>query len=137
MIQAILYPVFIQIALTFVLMYWLGFVRVRSARAGEVKLKDILHNTSAWPEHVTKIGNAFANQFQVPILFYVLVGLALITQQVNATMVLLAWVFVALRVLHAYIHVFKDNILQRLQIFAMGATVLLIMWIHFAVQLHK
>ena len=51
----------------------------RAARRGEVKLRDIALGGDAWPARVRKISNAFQNQFELPVLFYLLVVLALVT----------------------------------------------------------
>lgn len=56
-IQAVLLPVFVQVALTFALLYWSGYVRVGHTRRGEVKLRDIALRQANWPEHATKFGN--------------------------------------------------------------------------------
>ena len=41
------------------------------------------------------VGNAWLNQFEVPVLFYVLTILALITKQADLLFVMMAWIFVA------------------------------------------
>ena len=40
-ISAILAPLFVQVALTFVLLFWMGRSRVALLRSGEVKVRDI------------------------------------------------------------------------------------------------
>ena len=79
-IQAVLLPLFVQVALTFALHYWMGFARVSSLRRGEVKTGDIALREPNWPVRVTQIANAFHNQLELPVLFYVLVALALIAR---------------------------------------------------------
>jgi hypothetical protein len=49
--------------------------------------------------------------------------------------VLLAWVFVVLRVLHAAVHLGSNNIKQRAGLFAAAAIVLTIMWVIFIVRI--
>jgi hypothetical protein len=84
---------------------------------------------------VQQVANAYHNQLELPVLFYVLTALALITRQADLLFVVLAWVFVATRLLHAGIHVTGNDVPKRFQAFAAGAVVLLVMWAIFAVRL--
>lgn len=129
---AILYPLFVQIALTFALLFWMGGTRVRALRSGAVGLNDIALGEPAWPGRVAKIGNSFHSQFELPILFYVVIALALLTGQVNALLVGLAWAFVAARIVHAAIHTSTNEVPRRFTAFSTGALILLAMWLVFA-----
>ena len=80
-IQMVLLPVFVQVALTFALLFWMASARTGSVRRGETKIRDIALGQPAWPEHPTQIGNCYHSQFQIPLLFYVLVILAWITSR--------------------------------------------------------
>ncbi len=134
-IQAVLLPVFVQVALTFALLYWSGYVRVGHTRRGEVKLRDIALRQANWPEHATKLGNAFLNQLEIPILFYALVAFALLTRKADLAFVVLSWVFVLLRLLHAYIHVTSNRVSRRFFAYAAGTLTLLVMWVIFALRI--
>ena len=57
----------------------------------------------------TQIANALPDQFELPVLFYVLTILAMITRHADLLFVVLAWMFVAMRLVHAYIHVTSNN----------------------------
>jgi len=134
-VQAILAPLFVLVALTFVLLVWMGGVRYAAVRGGEVRVRDIALDQSGWPPRVQQISNCFANQFQLPMLFYVLTILALFLHKADLLFVLMAWVFVVLRVLHAAIHVTSNHVGHRFQAFAAGMVVLLLMWVVFAVRI--
>jgi hypothetical protein len=133
-IQAVLLPVFVLVALAFGLLLSLGRTRVGALRRREVRLSDVALGENAWPKRVTQIGRAYQNQLEVPLFFYVLVALALITHKAGFGFVLLSWVFVALRLAHAYVHVTSNVVRYRFNLFAAGVTVLVIMWISFAIQ---
>jgi hypothetical protein len=134
-IQAVLLPVFVQVALTFVLMFWMGGVRVAAISRGEVKIRDMALGQPAWPERETQIANSYHNQFQLPVLFLVLVAFALITRKADLLFVLLSWLFVLLRLVHAYVHVTSNHVPTRFRWYLIGAVVLLLMWIIFAVRI--
>jgi hypothetical protein len=131
---AILYPVFVLIALTFFLQLWTARERTGALSRGEIKTGDIALGQRAWPERATQIANAFHNQLELPILFYILAAFALITSQVDAVLVALAWAFAVLRLWHAAIHTTHNVVRQRFYVFAAGATVLIAMWIYFAAR---
>lgn len=133
-LQAVLLPLFVQVALTFCLMFWMGYARMRALRRREVTLSDIALGQPAWPRHPTQIANAFRNQFELPVLFYVLVVLAIIARKADLLFVVMSWIFVILRVIHAGIHTTSNDVRQRFHVYAVGAIVLLVMWIIFAVR---
>lgn len=127
-LQAVLAPLFVQVALTFALLSWLAFHRVSLIRSGAVKRKDIALREPNWPPRVLQIQNAAANQSEVPVLFYVLTILAIITRRADLFFVVLGWVFVLLRVVHAYIHVTDNNVARRGLVFIAASAVLMAMW---------
>jgi hypothetical protein len=127
--DAILAPVFVQVALTFALMFWMGGLRYGSVARRETRMADVALGQPNWPPRITQIANAYDNQFQLPVLFYVVVIIALVLRKADLLFVILSWVFVVLRILHAAIHTTSNNMLHRSQIFAAGALVLLALWI--------
>lgn len=134
-IAAILAPVFVQVALTFVLLFWMGRARVAAVRAGEVRIGDIVLGQGAWPDRVTQVANAFHNQFELPVLFYALVAFALFTRKADLLFVVLSWIFVASRLGHAFVYATSNDIRSRFGIFLVGAVVLMVMWVVFAVRI--
>jgi hypothetical protein len=134
-VQAILAPLFVLVALTFVLLAWMGSVRVAAVRRGEVRVKDIALGQSNWPPRVQQISNCFHNQFQLPMLFYVLTVLALFLRKADLLFVVMAWIFVLLRIVHAAIYITSNHVGHRFQAFAAGMIVLLLIWVVFAVRI--
>lgn len=130
-----LLPVFVPVALTFALLIRTAIGRVSSFRSGEVKPEDIALGEQGWPKKVTQYGNAFKNQFELPVLFYALIAFVLITRVGDFLLLVLAWIFVILRLLHAYVHTTGNNVFLRGRIYGGGLVVLLAMWIIFAVKI--
>ena len=131
---AIIYPVFAQVALTFALLLWLAALRTSALNAGTVRPSEIALREQAWPARTAQVGNCFANQFEAPILFYVLALLVIFTRLSDVLIVALAWVFVLLRFAHAYVHTTSNTVRVRGAIFGAGVVVLLVMWIWFAIR---
>ena len=135
-VQAIVAPLFVLVALTFALMIWMGVLRVAAVRRGDLHVRDIALGERNWPPRVQQISNCFDNQFQLPMLFYVLTVLALFLRKADLLFVVMAWIFVLLRIVHAAIHVTSNHVGRRFQAFAAGMVVLLLMWIIFAVRVY-
>jgi hypothetical protein len=131
----VLLPVFVQVALTFGLLFWMAYTRRTSLSRGELKVRDIALRQPAWPARATQASNSFDSQFQIPLLFYVLVILAWITKQADLLFVVMAWIFVLSRLAHAYVHTTSNHVPTRFNIFSLGVIVLLIMWIIFVVRI--
>jgi len=134
-IQMVLLPVFVQVALTFGLLFWMASARRATLTSGQLKVRDIALGQTTWPDRPQQISNSYDSQFQIPLLFYVLVILAWITKHADLLFVVMAWIFVLLRVAHAYVHTTSNHVPTRFRAFAAGMFVLLIMWIIFAVRI--
>src|SRR5882672_6862421 len=133
--QMILLPVFVQVALTFALLFWMASVRRESLTRGETKIRDIALRQQAWPAKPTQISNCYDSQFQIPLLFYVVVIVALFTKSADLIFVVLSWIFVLARLAHAYVHTTSNHVPTRFNVFAVGVLVLLIVWIWIAVKI--
>jgi hypothetical protein len=132
--QMILAPLFVQVLLTLVVAYVLAGHRMRAGLRGDMPDQVALREPN-WPPHVRQVENNYLNQFELPVLFYVLTILAIITRHADLFFVLMAWVFVVLRIFHAYVHI-TSNVLQiRGPLYFAGLIVLTIMWVLFIVRI--
>jgi hypothetical protein len=132
---AILYPVFVLVALTFLLQLWMGKERMGALRRGDLQGRDISLRQQNWPPRVTQVSNAFHHQLEVPILFYALAAFLMITSQVDILFVALAWLFVLVRLGHAYIHTSSNRQPHRFLLYTAGSAVLVVMWAVFAARI--
>lgn len=116
------------------LLWYLGTIRIPMVTRGEVRMGDIALDRSGWPEQAQKVSNAFDNQFQLPVLFYVACFLAI---ALTATLleVLLAFAFVVTRYVHAVIHVTTNNVPHRFAAYTAGLVVLCLFWVDLLVRL--
>jgi hypothetical protein len=134
-IQMILLPLFVEVTLTFVLWFWMAFARRQVFVNRTVHPRDIALGQQNWPEKVAQVSNSFRNQFELPVLFYVLTILSIITRHADAIFVVLAWIFVLSRIVHAYIHVTSNQVMQRGAVYGIGAIVLIVMWVIFMIRI--
>jgi hypothetical protein len=134
-IPMILLPVFIQIGLTFALLLGMAGARRQALANGDTKSRDIALGQARWPARTAQIGDCYANQFEIPVLFYVLIALAMPLRHADLIIVMLSWVFVVTRFAHAGIFVTSNDVRTRSLAWFAGVLVLLAMWLYFALKI--
>ncbi len=128
-VSALLQPVCVQVLLTLGLMAWLGVRRFALLRSGAVDVRTVALGEPNWPRTVLQLSNAVRNQFELPVLFYLVVVLALLGDVGGTFFLILAWAFVISRLLHALIHVTTNDVPRRMAVFVFGAVCLSVMWL--------
>jgi|SRR5579884_2446278 len=134
-VATVLLPLFVEVLLTFVLMLGMMYFRTSSLQRGETRFEDIALREPNWPKRATQFANAFSNQFELPVLFYVLTILEIVTRHADIIFVVLAWIFVIFRIAQAVVHVTSNYVPWRGAFYGIGALVLLVMWIIFIVRI--
>jgi hypothetical protein len=134
-VQMVLLPVFVLVGLTFALLLGMATMRTRALTGGEARMKDVALGEPNWPTRAAQIGNCFSNQFEMPLLFYILIALALPLRHADLVIVLLSWVFVVTRFVHAGIFVTTNDLRQRGPAWFAGVLVLFAMWLYFALKI--
>jgi len=133
--RVILLPLFVEVALTFGLLLWLAVLRITSLRRGSVKAPQIALREPNWPKRTLQISNSVSNQFELPMLFYVLTILQIITHHADIVSLVLAWIFVIARLAHAYEHTTSNVVERRGPLYGIGLTALFVAWVIFAVRI--
>ena len=134
--KLILYPLFAMFLLVAVV-----FLRMRSMRFTAVRRKEVsvgyyrAFQGGSEPEALRVVSRHFANLFEVPVLFYVVVLMLYVTHHVSYWLVGCAWVYVALRYLHSYIHLTSNDVIKRFAVYFASGFVLAVMWTTLLVQL--
>jgi hypothetical protein len=134
-ITTVLLPLFAQVLLTFALMLGMMYFRGSALQRGETRYTDIAMREPKWPQRATQFAYSFGNQFELPVLFFVLTILVIITRHADLAFVALAWIFVIFRILQAGVHVTSNNVQLRGGFYGIGALVLVVMWMIFAVDI--
>src|SRR5437762_14189845 len=117
-LQMVLLPVLVQVGLTFFLLLWTARARRNAPVRGEARSD-----------------GGSVDQFELPVLFYVLIAIALPLRRTDLVIVLLSWVFVVTRFVHAGIFVTSNDLNQRSLAWFAGALVLFVMWVYFALKI--
>lgn len=130
--EAIFAPVSVLALWTGVVMLTVGVRRIRAVRARRVSPKAFrLGESPDVPEDVAVANRNLMNLLEMPILFYVVSISFYVTHHVHSGTVVVAWIYVALRVLHSLEHLTTNHILRRLTLFALSNFVLVALWIRF------
>ena len=134
-LPTILLPLLVEVLLTFALMLGMMYFRTSSLTRGETRFEQIALREPNWPVRANQFAYAFSNQFELPVLFYVLTILSIVTRHADIIYLVLAWIFVIFRILQAWVHVTSNNVRFRGGFYGVGALVLLVMWIVFIVRI--
>jgi hypothetical protein len=127
-VQEILLPLFVEVILTFLLLFFLAPMRARDFKSGISTYQNMALREPNWSKRSLQVAYSFSNQFELPVLFYVLTILAYITHLAGLIFVILAWIFVIFRILQAAVHVTSNNVRLRGPFFGIGAIALAINW---------
>ena len=131
---SLVYPMLALVLLTFGVGVVLFRARVRSVREGHTPVSYFrLFDGSAVPEFVAKPTRHFTNLFEAPTLFYAGCLAAMVVRVNGPVAVVLAWGFVAARLLHAWVHLGANRLRHRIRAYALGWVCLLALWIDVAV----
>lgn len=133
--KSLLWPLVAQVWLTIFVAFSALYARIQAYKQGEVRALYFKHNKGKAPEFMLRWSDNLQNQFELPVLFYVLLTLLLVMQQTSTLFVILAWLFVISRVIHLFIHIKTNHIGHRRNSFLVGFVVIVLMWFIFTVQI--
>jgi hypothetical protein len=133
-IQEVLLPLFLEVILTFALLFWLAPLRGHDFSSGVARPENVALREPNWSQRSLQVSYSYSNQFELPVLFYVLTILAWVTRHADLIFVLLAWIFVIFRY-QAYVHVTSNHVRLRGAFFGVSAVVLAIMWLIYIVEI--
>jgi hypothetical protein len=125
-----------QVLLISVILVVMGRRRFAAARNKEIHLAAFrTMDLAGANERVITASRNFDNQFQMPMLFIFGVLFVLQFGFADFVFVLLASIFVVLRLLHAVVHLTTNHVRQRFNLFLASCVVLWVFWIRFAIEL--
>lgn len=125
----LVWPLVAMVLLT--LLVWL---RLYQTRIGEMKRRRIHPQSVATSAQMaagvedSRAADNFRNLFELPVLFYAGVLLAIQSGADGAWLLGLAWAFVALRYLHSVIHCSYNRVLDRFKAYLFGGLALWAFW---------
>ncbi|HEX6529188.1 MAG TPA: MAPEG family protein [Burkholderiales bacterium] len=127
-------------AIALVLLTAIVWVRLYIVRIGEIRQRRIdpqsLATSASAGQALQRVqaSDNFKNLFEVPVLFYALCALLASAQDVSAFFVVGAWVYVALRCIHSFIHLTYNRVMHRFAVYVLSTVVLLTLWAALGIQ---
>ncbi len=129
----ILYPLLPLVLLTFVVGGTMYRRRVAEMRAKLIRPREVaLSRDMAARLDDQRASDNFRNLFEVPVLFYAAILLIYAAGLTDLVYVVLAWAFVASRVVHSAIHCTYNKVMHRLPAFATGLALVAVIWARIA-----
>ena len=128
-------------ALAMVVLAAIVGARMLAVRIGEMK-KHRIHPQSVATSvqaanryHNVQAADNFRNLFEVPVLFYALIALAIAIGNIPKWLTIGAWSFVFLRYLHSFIHCTYNKVMHRFAAFGLSFLIIVVLWILFLISL--
>ena len=132
---SLVYPMLALVLLTAGVLVMLFRSRVRMVREGLAPVSYFrVFQGSPEPEFAVKPARHFANLFEAPTLFYVACLAAMVAGVTGPAVVGLAWGYVALRYVHAWVHLGANRVRHRMRAYFASWLLLIALWIHVAVS---
>lgn len=129
-------PALAMAALTFVVWWRMYFMRVGQMKRERIHPQKVATSAAASALLTdSRAADNFRNLFELPVLFYVALVIADRIALVDAIVLGLAWMFVALRILHSAIHVTYNKVMHRFMAYVGGGLVLWVLWGYLALGL--
>ncbi len=123
-------PAATMVLLVALITFRMFFERKRQMIASGMHMRDIPSSSQMAARFAdTRAADNYKNLFEAPVLFYVALVTAFATAQVSPLIMVLAWIYVAMRYFHSYIHCTCNRIRHRLYAFLASNIVLWVMWI--------
>ena len=126
---ALVFPMLALVILTFGVSVKLFRARLRSVREGHTPVSYFrVFQGSPEPENLAQVTRHYSNLFETPVLFYAGCLAAMVVGVTGPVVVVLAWGYVAARLVHAWIHLGGNRVRHRLRAFLAGWLFLLALW---------
>ncbi len=132
--QPLLLPLLALVFLTFLVWIFMYVTRLGEMKRKSIDPQDLdtrVHGQALLTDSPVQADN-LKNLFELPVLFYVAILLALVLMIQDSFLVQLAWGYVALRYVHSLIHCTYNRVMHRFIAYAASCLVLMIMWARLA-----
>ena len=103
---------------------YMGYRRYKAVYRREVPLAFYKTYNGEEPEALRVLSRHVINLLEAPLLFYVVSLVAFTTGNTGSAVVLLAWAYVGLRLVHGFIHLGSNIVAWRFRVFVLSMMVL-------------
>lgn len=125
-------PVVVLAAWSLVMLLWLYATRIPAMRAAKIRPGSATRAQidAAMPAWATNPANNYNHLMEQPTIFYAICFALELLDQANDINIGLAWLYVAIRVVHSLVQATINIILIRFLIFSAGSIVLIMLTYH-------
>lgn len=124
-------PVVVLAAWSLVMLLWLYATRIPAMSQAKIKPGSATKaQMEAMPAWATNPANNYNHLMEQPTIFYAICFALELLDQANDVNIGLAWLYVAIRVVHSLVQATINIILIRFLIFSAGSTVLIMLTYH-------
>jgi hypothetical protein len=132
--KPLLTPLLALVFLTFLVWIYMYVTRLSEMKRKSINPEDLdtrVHGQALLTDSPAQADN-LKNLFEVPILFYVAILLALVLMIQDRALVQLAWGYVGLRYVHSLVHCTYNRVMHRFAAYAVSCLILMVMWARLA-----
>ena len=127
--RLIFVPALAMVALTFMVWCRMFFTRIGQMTRERIHPQAVATSAQDTARLTdSRAADNFRNLFDLPVLFYLALVVAALTSRVNALTLVLAWAFVAMRIVHSAIHCSYNKVMHRFRAYVAGGLVLWTLW---------
>ena len=123
------WPVFAMIALTAAVWGRMYVVRIAEMREKRIHPQSVATSGTKGKLENTQAADNFNNLLEMPVLFYLLSVILMMTNLGNLALLTMAWLFVLLRVVHSGIQCGYNKVMHRFKVYVASSLVLFAMWV--------
>jgi putative endopeptidase len=136
MSQSIFWPMVAMVAVIAIVWVRMYVVRIGEMKKLRIHPQAVAVSTQAVArfQNVATADN-FRNLFEVPVLFFAVCLALAASNRVTAIQVILAWIYVLLRLTHSVIHLTYNRVMHRFFVYSTSTVVVFLMWLLFALSL--
>jgi len=135
---ALVLPVLALAVWTFVMWFWMYATRIPAMQAAKVDLDEVARTgvKMELPPTVSRVADNYNHLHEQPTLFYALALSGAVLGVESGMPVMLAWAYVAIRILHSLLQATVNKIMVRFLLFAAASLVLLALLVNLLVLIH-
>jgi len=115
---------------TMLFFFYMGLTRRAAILGKEISIKYYrIYDQGGEPERLKVLTRHASNLLETPILFYVGLLFIVTSGATNRFFVTLAWLYLAARFVHAFIHLGSNDVTRRFLAFGTSLIILVTMWV--------
>ncbi|MAJ43133.1 MAG: hypothetical protein CMF96_00125 [Candidatus Marinimicrobia bacterium] len=133
--KLILYPTFLMVLLTAILYVKNYFDNKKAYKDKQVSADYFKTYLEIPPEKIAISQQTLKNQFELPIIFYILISILISMNKITIFDIFFAWIFVISRYFHCYVRLSSNFVPLRARVFKIGLLILIIWWVYFIIKI--